>query len=49
MASDAQRRADRQDADRFWARLGWERFDHPEGDWRALFIQPARVVLASQS
>jgi GNAT superfamily N-acetyltransferase len=38
-----------QDADRFWARLGWERFDHPEGDWRALFIQPARVVLASQS
>ena len=38
-----------QDADRFWARLGWERFDHPEGDWRALFIQPARVVLTSQS
>lgn len=38
-----------QDADRFWARLGWQRFDHPEGDWRALFIQPARVVLASQS
>lgn len=28
-------------ADRFWARLGWERFDHPDGDWRALFIQPA--------
>ncbi|ORV63743.1 N-acetyltransferase [Mycobacterium gastri] len=38
-----------QDGDRFWARLGWERFDHPEGDWRSLFIQPTRVVLASQS
>jgi GNAT superfamily N-acetyltransferase len=38
-----------QDADRFWTRLGWERFDHPEGDWRSLFIQPIRVVLASQS
>jgi hypothetical protein len=29
-------------ADRFWASLGWEQFDHPDGDWRALFIQPAR-------
>jgi ribosomal protein S18 acetylase RimI-like enzyme len=31
-----------QDADRFWARLSWDRFDHPDGDWRALFIQPLR-------
>jgi hypothetical protein len=31
-----------QDADSFWAKLGWERFDHPEGDWRALFIQPGK-------
>ena len=31
-----------QDADIFWGRLGWDRFDHPEGDWRALFIQPPR-------
>jgi hypothetical protein len=38
-----------QDADIFWGRLGWARFDHPEGDCRALFIQPARVLLASQS
>jgi hypothetical protein len=29
-----------QDTDSFRARLGWERFRHPEGDWRALFIQP---------
>lgn len=28
----------------FWASLGWERFDHPEGEQfhRPLFIQPAR-------
>ena len=31
-----------QDADRFWARLSWDRFDHTDGDWRALFIQPLR-------
>ena len=32
-------------ADGFWASLGWERFDHPEGRpefHRALFIQAAR-------
>ena len=32
-------------ADGFWASLGWEQFDHPEGRpefHRALFIQPAR-------
>lgn len=32
-------------ADGFWASLGWERFDHPEGHpefHRALFIQPTR-------
>jgi hypothetical protein len=31
-------------ADGFWASLGWERFDHPSGEpqfHRALFIQPA--------
>ena len=28
-----------EEADGFWAGLGWERFDHPDGDWRALFIQ----------
>jgi hypothetical protein len=31
-----------EEADRFWASLGWERFDHPDGRHRALFIQPAR-------
>lgn len=31
-----------EDADQFWERLGWDRFDHPEGNWRVLFIQPAR-------
>lgn len=32
-------------ADEFWASLGWDRFDHPEGCpefHRALFIEPAR-------
>jgi hypothetical protein len=34
----------REGAEGFWASLGWERFDHPEGRpefHRALFIQPA--------
>ncbi|CPR69922.1 GNAT family N-acetyltransferase [Mycobacteroides abscessus] len=30
-----------EEADGFWASLGWEPFHHPEGDWRTLFIQPA--------
>lgn len=33
-----------EEADGFWASLGWERFDHPDGEpqfHRALFIQPA--------
>ncbi|BBX13050.1 hypothetical protein MNVM_21310 [Mycobacterium novum] len=29
-------------ADEFWASLGWDRFDHPDGRHRALFIQPER-------
>ena len=29
-----------EEADGFWAGLSWERFDHPDGDWRVLFIQP---------
>ncbi|AHD23990.1 GNAT family acetyltransferase (plasmid) [Rhodococcus pyridinivorans SB3094] len=31
-------------AHRFWTSLGWERFDHPEGEQfhRPLFIQPVR-------
>jgi hypothetical protein len=31
-----------EEAHRFWASLGWERFDHPEGErfHRPLFIQP---------
>jgi hypothetical protein len=28
-------------ADRFWARQGWARFDHPSGGYKPLFIQPA--------
>lgn len=31
-----------EEADGFWASLGWEPFHHPDGDWRTLFIQPAR-------
>jgi len=31
-----------EDADRFWAQLGWGKFDQPDGDWRVLFIQPPR-------
>jgi hypothetical protein len=33
-----------EEAHRFWASLGWDRFDHPEGAQfhRPLFIQPAR-------
>ncbi|SKM36387.1 acetyltransferase, gnat family protein [Mycobacteroides abscessus subsp. abscessus] len=30
-----------EEADGFWASLGWEPFHHPEGDWRTLFIAPA--------
>lgn len=33
-----------EDSDEFWASLGWERFDHRDGQpqfYRALFIQPA--------
>lgn len=30
-----------EEADGFWAELGWESFHHPDGDWRTLFIQPA--------
>lgn len=46
-----QRHRDRQllayseEADGFWASLGWEPFHHPDGDWRTLFIQPARSDL----
>lgn len=31
-----------EEAHEFWASLGWERFDHPEGEQfhRPLFIQP---------
>ncbi|MGY4869141.1 GNAT family N-acetyltransferase [Mycolicibacterium elephantis] len=31
-----------EEAHRFWASVGWERFDHPEGErfHRPLFIQP---------
>ena len=29
-------------ADRFWASVGWERFDHPDGHHRPLFIQTPR-------
>lgn len=29
-------------ADSFWMALNWERFDHPDGFHRPLFIQPAR-------
>jgi ribosomal protein S18 acetylase RimI-like enzyme len=29
-------------ADRFWASLGWDRFDHSDGRHRALFIRRAR-------
>jgi GNAT superfamily N-acetyltransferase len=29
-------------ADRFWTSFGWERFDHPDGRHRALFIQNPR-------
>ncbi|PZF86111.1 GNAT family N-acetyltransferase [Jiangella anatolica] len=30
-------------ADPFWASLGWDRYEHPEGVdyWRPLYIQPA--------
>jgi hypothetical protein len=47
----AQRHRDRrlfaysEEADAFWASLGWDRFDHQDGQpqfHRALFIQPAR-------
>jgi hypothetical protein len=31
-----------QQADRFWTKLGWERFEHPNGINRPLFIQPER-------
>jgi hypothetical protein len=33
-----------EEADEFWASLGWDRFDHPDGPrfQRPLFIQPAR-------
>ena len=33
-----------EEADEFWASLGWQRFDHPEGPQfhRPLFIQSAR-------
>ncbi|UGT97753.1 GNAT family N-acetyltransferase [Mycobacterium intracellulare] len=33
-----------EDAHEFWASLGWERFDHPEGEQfhRPLFVRPAR-------
>ncbi|OBG41235.1 hypothetical protein [Mycolicibacter heraklionensis] len=36
-----------EEADGFWASFGWERFDHPDGDWRPLFIQPARQQIGS--
>lgn len=26
-------------ADRFWASLGWEAFDHPAGGYQTLFVQ----------
>ncbi|OFJ51171.1 hypothetical protein BEL07_24200 [Mycolicibacterium grossiae] len=26
-------------ADRFWASLGWESFEHPAGGYRTLFVQ----------
>lgn len=29
-----------ENADEFWTRLGWDRFNHPEDGWRPLFIQP---------
>jgi hypothetical protein len=29
-------------ADRFWVRLGWEQFVHPDGGYRTLFIQRPR-------
>ena len=31
-----------EDADQFWATLGWDRYDHPDGpDWyRPLFVHP---------
>lgn len=44
----AQRHGDRrllaysEEADEFWDSLGWDRFDHPDGRHRALFIQPPR-------
>ncbi|ORM27839.1 GNAT family N-acetyltransferase [Williamsia sp. 1135] len=31
-----------EEADRFWTSLGWERFDHPNGLNRPLFISPPR-------
>lgn len=31
-----------EEADDFWASLGWERFDHPNGINRPLFIQPGQ-------
>lgn len=33
-----------EEADGFWASLGWEPFHHPDGDKRILFIQPRRRV-----
>lgn len=31
-----------EDADRFWASVGWKPFVHPDGGYRTLFIQPLR-------
>jgi hypothetical protein len=34
-----------EEADGFWASLGWERYDYPEEPgYRALFIQPAHAA-----
>lgn len=33
-----------EEADGFWALLGWEPFRYPDGDWRTLIIQPAGGV-----
>lgn len=31
-----------EEADGFWTSLGWDRFDHPDGSHRALYIRTAR-------
>lgn len=38
--SDRRLLAYSEEADQFWASLGWEPFHYPDGDWRTLFIQP---------